>query len=602
MYNLFKLLHTKLKNRFKSLSIKWQLILTYIPLFLIPFIIFGIISYNNVSKTLYDNSAAFVKETIKILNHDISKKLDEIEEIGVTIILDPDLHYILFNNIGDLDYYSRFDTVKNKLDSFINTNTEIRTIFVYPQDRPVLNSYVAEPKKDLDYKNSEKYVEMTKDNKSKAWSILPLAGEDPVKDNYLYFQRAIPTNEGACGVLQIQLYENSIQKTYKDVYFGEDATVFVTDSQGVIVSHPDKNMISTMYDSSVLHLINGSEGSLEIKIGNTDFLLVYSTIENNSWKLIATIPMNYIKSESEKIFRQNLALVLAISAFIVAISILISLGITKPLKRIRTAMRSIEKGNFDIRLEADNENEVGKLCRSYNLMASEIKNLMNLIREEEKRKKEAYIHALQAQIKPHFIYNTLFTVKCLASINKQYEIEKMLAAFINLLMASINKEGEFVPISKEIDYIKNYVLIQSYKFESGFELVYNISEEIMDFLILKLLLQPVVENALIHGFEGQVKDCCITIKGLLIDHDIVFSILDNGKGLDSDKINRLLRGEEREYKNVFSGIGIKNVDERIKLFFGSNYGLEFSSNSKGGTEVRVRIPAIRSEEELRKYV
>lgn len=331
-------------------------------------------------------------------------------------------------------------------------------------------------------------------------------------------------------------------------------------------------------------------------------MIVYNVIASSKWTLIATIPMDYIQSNNQWLLNTNLIIIMISFIFVILISVWVSSKIASPLERVGKAMKQLEKGDFEVRLDYDSDNEMGKIYKRYNAMAAEIKNLMEVIRKEEKKKKEAYIKVLQAQIKPHFLYNTLFTIKCLASIKRQPQIEELLDSLIKLLMASISKGGEFVSVYEEIDYIKNFALIQKYRFEDKFKVIFDINSEIQDCIVPKLILQPIIENSIVHGMDGEISFIEVKIEGRVEGDDIVFRIRDNGKGIDADKINMMLLVSESNNKNGFNGMGIKNVNERIKLYFGEQYGLYYLSNIENGTEVIMRLPVIKDERGIQKYV
>lgn len=602
MSKLFKF-HKRLLFTIKNLNLRYQLILSYIPIFIISLLIIDLASYYLMSNTLKKNSREFVNETAKIISRDITKNINQYDEISSSIIFDENLSSLFSGEINDYNYFIKSNKVKQKLYYFTQNSKDIKSIFIYPINRSaVIRSNSNIIYNDMNYIDDEHFKSLASNAETKLWSTNAVAGYDPEGGNYLYFLRAIPNFGTSNGLIQMQIREKSIFDIYKDSSFGKDSTIFIIDENGYVVSHPDKKKISTRIETSQIEKINQNSGSFTTEIDGKNYMIVYNTIASSKWTLIATIPMDYIQSNNQWLLNTNLIIIMISFIFVIMISVWVSSKIASPLERVGKAMKQLEKGDFEVRLDYDSDNEIGKIYKRYNTMAAEIKNLMEVIRKEEKKKKEAYIKVLQAQIKPHFLYNTLFTIKCLASIKKQPQIEELLDSLIKLLMASISKGGEFVSVYEEIDYIKNFALIQKYRFEDKFKVIFDINSEIQDCIVPKLILQPIIENSIVHGMDGEISFIEVKIEGIVEGNDIVFRIRDNGKGIDADKINMMLQISESNNKNGFNGMGIKNVNERIKLYFGEQYGLHYLSNIENGTEVIMRLPVIKDERGIQKYV
>lgn len=602
MSKLFKV-HRRLLFTIKNLNLRYQLILSYIPIFIISLLIINLVSYYLMANALKKNSREFVNETAKIISRDITKNLNQYDEISSSIAFDENLSSLLSGEINDYNYFIKSNKVKQKIYYFTQNSKDIKSIFIYPINRSaVIRSNSNIIYNDMNYIDNEYFKSLASNAETKVWSTNAVAGYDPEGGNYLYFLRSIPNFGVSNGLIQMQIREKSIFDIYKDSSFGKNSTIFIIDENGYIISHSNKEKISTKIQASIIENINQNLGSFTTEIDGKNYMIVYNAIASSKWTLIATIPMDYIQSNNQWLLNTNLIIIMISFIFVILISVWVSSKIASPLERVGKAMKRLEKGDFEVRLDYDSDNEIGKIYKRYNAMAAEIKNLMEVIRKEEKKKKEAYIKVLQAQIKPHFLYNTLFTIKCLASIKKQPQIEELLDSLIKLLMASISKGGEFVSVYEEIEYIKNFALIQKYRFEDKFKVIFNISSEIQNCIVPKLIIQPIVENAIVHGMDTEISFIEVKIEGRLEGEDIVFRIRDNGKGIDADKINMMLQASENKNKNGFNGMGIKNVNERIKLYFGDQYGLYYLSNIENGTEVIMRLPVIIDERGIQKYV
>lgn len=302
--------------------------------------------------------------------------------------------------------------------------------------------------------------------------------------------------------------------------------------------------------------------------------------------------------EMQKMGKQYNAILISIIiftfiAFLTAALISVKLvnSIIGPIFKLTSLMKEVEKGNLDISCKVKGADELGMLASGFNHMTGQIKELLRKIMQDQEDKRLAEIQILQHQINPHFLYHTLNSIRWMAKIYKVENIDIMVTSLIKLMKNSIGSENEFITIQNEIELLQCYFDIQKFRFIDKFEVEMNIDTQINEYLIMKLLLQPVVENALIHGIEPMKGKGRIEISGRKDGGNIEFIIRDNGLGMDEESLKSVLSDKNFKSKQ-FSGIGLKNVNERIKLHFGGDYGLQINSCLNVGTTVTVKIPAI----------
>lgn len=213
-----------------------------------------------------------------------------------------------------------------------------------------------------------------------------------------------------------------------------------------------------------------------------------------------------------------------------------------------------------------------------------------------KKKADMEFQILQAQINPHFLYNTLDSIKWLAVIQNVHNISSMTNSLINLLKYNISRNNKTVMLSEELESVKNYVNIQKYRYGDIFEVTYDVNEDLLEYRILKFILQPIVENAIFHGFENMEGNCLIKIIARKKDEYLIIEIIDNGIGITNERLEDIQ--SPNKDKGKFSGIGLRNIEERIKLYFGEKYGLTIDSKLHEGTHVSLFLPIISNEEEF----
>lgn len=251
-------------------------------------------------------------------------------------------------------------------------------------------------------------------------------------------------------------------------------------------------------------------------------------------------------------------------------------------------MHAVSAGDLKIRATINSTDEIGEMAIVFNTMMDQIGSLMEQVRLTEKHKRESEFAVLQSQIQPHFIYNTINSMKYYAHLKGVYEIEEVAAAIVELLRAVIGQGHEFIPLSEEIHYIKQYLVIQRFKYQQNFETIWEIDESLQNHMIPKLLLQPIVENALIHGIANK-RGGCITIKAYVLDDGIHCTVSDNGKGMVEADVTRLMQQAHKDEQHM-SGVGISNVFRRIRMIYGDPYDGHISSYVNLGTVVELWLP------------
>jgi two-component system sensor histidine kinase YesM len=265
--------------------------------------------------------------------------------------------------------------------------------------------------------------------------------------------------------------------------------------------------------------------------------------------------------------------------------------ITKPIELMMYQMKQVEAGNLDVRVESNVYNELDNLSEGFNQMVNQVKNLMEDIVAVEHNKNELELEVLHAQINPHFLYNTLNTIRWMAKIKGEDSIAEALVALVKLLRVSISFGNNMISLKMEIEYIENYILIQRLRFNQLFEVHYDIKEEHKSINIPKLILQPIVENSLIYGIdeaEKREEPIIIHIFTRELQDHIEIVVEDNGSGIEKEVLDNIFKQEQNI--NRFSKVGLNNVNQRLKMYLGEAYGLQIVSTVGVGTTVIISVP------------
>ncbi len=334
--------------------------------------------------------------------------------------------------------------------------------------------------------------------------------------------------------------------------------------------------------------------SYKVKIENESYYLAASEISKMEGMVYQ---FHTVRDATEGIRIVLVFIVLIIACvflLLVSISVAISNSITEPVGKLVSSMQDVESGNLEIQSE-EFHGELETLSRTFNEMMKKTDHLFKQMQIQEKEKRNLEMLALQAQINPHFMYNTLNSIRWLAEIQGADNITQVLDAFIKVLRYLASDKGEMVDVEEEVIFIKNYIKILNFRYFERFTFSYKIDERTLHYKTLRFVLQPIIENAILHGFDSSDLYAVIEIKIYLEDDLLVMEVTDNGKGISKQRCEEILTKENPEGKKL-NRIGIYNVNQRIKLAFGEEYAVKILSKEKCYTKVIVKIPAIYEEE------
>lgn len=579
------------KIEFKN-SIRFKLILITLFLVIIPITTVAIIysqTVRNIIRKKYSQSAIqLVYETGKKFDY----ILNDIEEFSNVVMANKDFldslnHPKYINDVEFESLLRNFLTAREDIDGINvmadNLYYSVGVTKVTERENFPIHKALVESQGELIW------------TKTQQEKIKILSGE--FDKYYLSLSRKIIDYNTLeeLGYLTIDIDESILEQYYKSLVTEDGGEVFICDGYGQIISHTDKSKIglgiSNKYFMNDILLSKNKYGSIPFKEKNVDKVAIYTTIDTNAWKIIKIIPSQYLYKELNQIqsylFIAGIIYVVIIILFISVFS----LKYTEPIIRMTKVIKKAEGGNLDVRTNVNTKDEIGQLGSSFNNMIQEMQVLMNQLVEEEKLKKTVELEALHSQINPHFMYNTLNTIKWMAKIQGAKTVSTALTALIKLLRISTNLGREMILFKEEIEYLKNYVLIQKLRFNESFDIEYHIAQDCENCNIPKLMLQPIVENAIIYGMKEDSLDTVhITIEAYKIEGKLRVEIHDDGPGIPPEQLKNIFKSPED--KDKFSKVGLNNIHHRIKLYYGNEYGITIQTKVHEGTNVILEIPFV----------
>jgi len=370
---------------------------------------------------------------------------------------------------------------------------------------------------------------------------------------------------------------------------------YVLDDKGSVVASTDQKVLLRGV-GDYLYLRQAKDrlhGSYIREINGLQSFIVYTTSETG-WKFIQIVPYEEISRQVSDVYRTSLLIAAVGLVIFLFVSYLLVRSIIKPIVTLVKEMSALKSGNLSSSLQASGPLEIYLLGNRFNDMVGNMEQLIREIKEKEQQKKLADITALQSQINPHFLLNTLNTIKLMATISKVSNIEKMTEALTKLLSSTFNRGGMYLKVEDEMELLEYYFQIMRTRYGDMFDVHYEIDSRMKSAYILKLLLQPIIENSVIHGIHEKQTRGTILVKGeLLNSQDCRFIIRDDGIGMQAEVLEGML-GRKAKSKNSFSGLGIRNVHERIILNYGLSYGVQLFSVPGEGTTIILNLPVIWS--------
>ncbi len=415
------------------------------------------------------------------------------------------------------------------------------------------------------------------------------------------------TRNGAIqgGVLLVDMNFSGIEQLCKDVMLASgQGYLYLIDGQGEIIYHPRQQLIyADLQAENNLVAAGYADGSHTETFQSQRRQVTVKTVGYTGWKLVGVVPEETLLDNYGQLLLFFLFVVLFSVFLLVFVNLRLSEWITAPMKKLDRAVRALESGEESVDFNADGPYEVEHLSHSIQSMVSTMRHLMEDIIQQEEEKRRSELDVLQSQINPHFLYNTLDSVVWMTETGRTEEAVVMLTALARFFRISLSRGSNIIPISDELEHARHYLTIQKMRYKNKFSAEITAEDDVERLYTIKLIIQPILENAIYHGMAYADGDGEIRIRAFREGGDVLVEVADNGPGMPEEMVEQLLTpgGPAAVSGAKGSGIGFRNVHQRIRLTFGPPYGLTIFSEPDNGTVVRVRLPALDSEDAAGNY-
>ncbi|WP_176444872.1 cache domain-containing sensor histidine kinase [Paenibacillus herberti] len=593
----------------KRSSVQQKMLLSFLALVVLPLGLFSYISLTISRNTIEEQAGAAKLNSLRLISQKIGIMASDLNAISTIYFSNEELRSLLLSPAGDKAYQERLQ--KQFLTKLIVTyryaytwleyytsifgfnNVELHTFYNGPrigintlQEYPWYQEAVAQDGRITWVSNATQRLEPTID-----------------EDQYVSAVRLLKDfeNNKPIGLLMINVGESFLYKQYADaVTADEQMTIF--DKAGSVISATDKQRLGdSMLDSAYYSSFVGNEGNFNVNKDGKPMLVTYYKVESTGWTLVSYTPLDMLLQDVNK----SQWLTLIVLAVLMLLSVLMSYWIAKrlsvPIRRLYTSMKRVEMGDLSERTDIGGNDEIGELAYKFNRMVGNIEDLRDRVIMEQELKRKTEMQNLQSQISTHFLYNTLASIRSMLVTEPVDKVDQVIVSLVKLLRKTLSDESEYITIAEELDNLQNYVNIQMARQYDKLQVYIHVEEQIGSYRTLKLLLQPLVENAIFHGIEPKTGPGKITIEGWQDKDTIKLRITDNGVGISAIEADAAEDGSSLTERLLAtaSGVGIHNVHTRMQTHFGNKYGLEVIYSGNEGTCILLSWPCFIRVEELK---
>ncbi|WP_239617318.1 sensor histidine kinase [Cohnella mopanensis] len=587
---------------FRDRRIRTKILIVYLPLLLIPFLVLGYTGNAVYSKVVVNKTAKGFADNSALIISRLNGMLSNVENNANMLSLNLNRVIASYPDNSNEFNLSRYTAITTQLSLSRLVFPDVESIvFIDTKERIYGSNPKIEQNLPQNIRN-EMLDSIEATNGINVW--LPMQYRDywvtDVQTPVLTVgKKIVDINSGkTLGILLLNLQESEVSAVLQTMNAEPSAQYSIVDASGNVVSSSKQDeLLLPIGDSDLLSWVNSHAQATDIRdIHQEQTLLTIRSFQKLGWKLVSVTPLKALTTDLKQI-KVTLLLIAGLCVLFAVIGVTyLSNWIANPIVRLAKSMKGFQEGDLDGRLMIESKDELGLFAAGFNEMTKRIKSLLANIKFEQKQKREYELALFQSQIKPHFLYNTLDVIYALSEMGRIKDVQRTTKALADFYRLTLNQGRELISIEQEVRILKDYLAIQHIRYSDVFTYAIDVDQEILPHSILKLTVQPLIENAIYHGLKLRQGKGHLHVRGYLEKGFIYIKVTDNGVGMSPEKIRMLLRSRtegtdsNHTMKHEMS-FGLRNVNERIRLSFGEQYGLTIESELDKGTSVTITLPS-----------
>lgn len=570
----------KIKTFFMNLPLRGKLLVLFLFASVIPLLFVSFYSYSVTERQLVSQTHENMHSMNSQINNNIENRLETYKQISSLLYMDTTLkEYLSQTYDKSIEFVEAYDYINDLLYGVMAANADIHAITLYPYNETIPSDGLFVKHVDERLRSQSWYEKLSKSYGDAIYSIVN-------SDEAIFTLARLLNNhrlQYPYGILTIDIKENVLYSLYEKETLNKD--IYIINADGIVLSAKNKEQISKPLSSLIGSgpWENGNVGTFETDIDGAQSLIVFNSMKFG-WKTVSVVPLSLVLSDVQQATNRMLLISGLSVVLAVALIFLTSRYFSNRFQTLYRYIRKVENEDFIFDVQGWGRDEVGQLAEAFHSMRRRLNELINEVYKKEILKKEAELYALQSQINPHFLYNTLSIISSLALRNHDPEVGRVVSHLSNFYKTSLNKGKKNILVQKELEITRHYIAIQQTRFENLFRVHWQIDESLYPYLTLKLMLQPFVENAILHAVWDDNHSLNIVIRLFREADGMIFEVVDDGAGMTAEQANNALQS------HMDAGYGIRNVHERIQLAYGPGYGIELFSRRGIGTQVRIKLP------------
>ncbi|MBM7567738.1 sensor histidine kinase [Paenibacillus sacheonensis] len=598
------------------ISFKQKLIITYVVFIVLPLTVLGFGAYYLYSQAMENKLSDFAEQVAVSTSSNIESYIQELEKFTLQPYYNRDLQDLLtLEKPSDpSEELEKKETIEKNFSLWQSQRESVQGIYYY--DLPgttahpqIYNQGYLPPSFTVEM--MPWYADFSESSENLTFLSLhrpPFGDANEAKSRQPVFSLVRKIYKSTtmleyAGYYEVDFRLDDIKRIMDSVNLGENGSFFIMDGNQQIIYANDA--IDEQLLANLPEISKDQQGKQRLTIGSKKNIVVYSKVGQYGWTVVGDVPVVQIVSGNNGVRNSMILLGLVCIAFAILLSTLSSIQITKPIYRLIALIKRVEMEDFHIEYANPPRNEIGHLIRSIIRMSRKLDETIRNLYQAEIFRKESELQALKSQINPHFLFNTLETIKMKAEIDEADSTVEMITSLGKLVKSSIYRGSDFITFREEREYLTSYFHIQEGRYATRFDMSVNVEDSLLDHYLPKLLIQPLIENAFYHGLELKQGKGKLAVAIRREQDTVIVQVTDDGLGISAERLEQL----NEQFRSAMSGVarsgssvGLANVHARMQLYFGSGYTMSIDSEPGVGTEITLVLPTIRSESEVNIYV